>query len=533
MQKLLKDQRYEAFLVLGCFVIYVVKRLFQEAHAFDEFIYHLRSLPPASRDMAGVWSGLSDYSHLMNAVMPVVAGAGLFYSGWSVFHFRFAPKFWARDYSVVTFLLFAASVIFVFSSVWAYSSLKLEYREINNIYTDTQGKMVQKVVGSLVYSNFRKLFLVTDTVALLVLLCLYEALAQGFYFVKARLKEVDNNQVIGYALEAAISVFLVIVAVAGNIPQKDYWSGPVREMTLLGITGVAVYFLQGYFYNRCLPYVYDLNSEKFRKNMLGFLVNAIAGATMVHSFQLLIWSIYNRSYFEIDFYYLFLIFGLVVLASVGVAFLRKALLKEKIFLKTEISNKSAELSSLRSQINPHFLFNALNTLYSVALKENASKTSDGIQKLGDMMRFMLQENHQDRIPLSKEIDYLNNFIEIQRMRIDESKDIKIEVNVQASDREIYLAPMLLNPFVENAFKHGLSFLSPSWIFITLTHDDHNLYFKVHNSLHCKTEEMENAESHGIGLDNVKKRLELIYPNRHKLEIQQTAQDFFVNLVLEV
>ncbi|MBK6975715.1 MAG: hypothetical protein IPH28_00210 [Cytophagaceae bacterium] len=103
----------------------------------------------------------------------------------------------------------------------------------------------------------------------------------------------------------------------------------VREMTLLGLTGVVVYFLQGYFFNRCLPYVYDLKTEKFRKNMLGFLINAIAGATLVHSFQLLIWSIYNRSYFEIDFYYLFLIFGLVVLASVGVAFLRKALLKKK------------------------------------------------------------------------------------------------------------------------------------------------------------------------------------------------------------
>ncbi|MBK6975716.1 MAG: hypothetical protein IPH28_00215 [Cytophagaceae bacterium] len=83
----------------------------------------------------------------------------------------------------------------------------MEYREINNIFTDAQGKWLKKVVGSLVYSNFRKLFLVTDTVALLVLLCLYEALAQGFYFVKARLKEEDNNQVIGYALEAAISVF--------------------------------------------------------------------------------------------------------------------------------------------------------------------------------------------------------------------------------------------------------------------------------------------------------------------------------------
>jgi LytS/YehU family sensor histidine kinase len=179
------------------------------------------------------------------------------------------------------------------------------------------------------------------------------------------------------------------------------------------------------------------------------------------------------------------------------------------------------------------LFNALNTLYSVSLKENAAQTSDGIQKLGDMMRFMLHENHQDRIPLGKEIEYLNNFIDIQRMRIDESHEIKIEVNIQNAEREIFIAPMLLNPFIENAFKHGISFRSPSWIYITLTHDAQHLYFKVHNSIHQKTEETLEDNSHGIGLENVKKRLGLIYPNRHTLEIQNSDHDFFVSLVLGV
>ena len=125
--------------------------------------------------------------------------------------------------------------------------------------------------------------------------------------------------------------------------------------------------------------------------------------------------------------------------------------------------QQAQIQQLTYQLSPHFLFNALNTLYSVSLRENAAQTSDGIQKLGDMMRFMLHENHQDRIPLSKEIEYLNNFIDIQRMRIDESHDIKIEVNIQNADREIFIAPMLLNPFIENAFKHGISFRSASWI----------------------------------------------------------------------
>jgi LytS/YehU family sensor histidine kinase len=205
-------------------------------------------------------------------------------------------------------------------------------------------------------------------------------------------------------------------------------------------------------------------------------------------------------------------------------------------LQTQVSAKSAELSSLRAQINPHFLFNALNSLYATALKENGEKTADGIQKLGDMMRFMLQENNRDRIPLDKEIEYLRNYIEIQRMRIDESHNIEIRVNIQEPNRAIYLAPMMLTPFVENAFKHGISLRHPSWIYITLTLDDTRLYFKVHNSRHAKSP--ETAERHdpeesqsGVGLDNVRKRLDLIYPGRHQLDIQRSEQDYFVSLTL--
>jgi LytS/YehU family sensor histidine kinase len=200
-------------------------------------------------------------------------------------------------------------------------------------------------------------------------------------------------------------------------------------------------------------------------------------------------------------------------------------------LQTKVSATSAELAGLRSQINPHFLFNALNSLYATALKEKSQRTADGIQKLGDMMRFMLQENNLDRIPLDKEVEYLHNYIDIGRMRIDETQGVEIRVNIQEPDREIYIAPMMLNPFVENAFKHGVSLQYPSWIYITLTLDATKLYFKVHNSLHPKKEYDPEEASSGVGLSNVKKRLELIYPNRHTLDIQQSDKDYFVSLTL--
>ncbi len=145
---------------------------------------------------------------------------------------------------------------------------------------------------------------------------------------------------------------------------------------------------------------------------------------------------------------------------------------------------------------------------------------------------MLHENNRDRIALDKEIEYLHNYIQIQRMRIDETHDIDIRVNIQEPELPIYLAPMMLTPFVENAFKHGISLRQRSWIYITLTFDDTHLYFKVHNSRHAKPTTPPTELESGVGLANVSKRLELVYPGRHELRSQQSAQDYFVSLTLE-
>lgn len=202
-------------------------------------------------------------------------------------------------------------------------------------------------------------------------------------------------------------------------------------------------------------------------------------------------------------------------------------------LKTELGRSDANLSFLKSQINPHFLFNALNTLYGTALQENAERTGEGIQKLGDMMRFMLQENVQDKISLARDVDYLNNYISLQKLRTSSSPLISIQTQIDEQLNALQIAPMLLIPFVENAFKHGISLQHPSHIKITLQTKERTLYFDVHNSIHLKADNDPEKLKSGIGLQNVKQRLALLYPKKHELIIRESAKEFFIHLTLQL
>ncbi|TDH20665.1 sensor histidine kinase [Segetibacter sp. 3557_3] len=207
--------------------------------------------------------------------------------------------------------------------------------------------------------------------------------------------------------------------------------------------------------------------------------------------------------------------------------------EEVYVLKKELGKSNASFDFLRSQINPHFLFNALNTIYGTAIQEKAERTSEGIEKLGDMMRFMLQENMQDKISLAREVEYLNNYISLQRLRTDTSPGINIETNIHASVMPVEIAPMLLIPFVENAFKHGISFREPSHIKVNLEVKDGGLYFDVYNTKHVKVQNDPEKDKSGIGLTNVKQRLQLLYPRKHELIIRETSNQFFVHLTLQL
>jgi len=202
-------------------------------------------------------------------------------------------------------------------------------------------------------------------------------------------------------------------------------------------------------------------------------------------------------------------------------------------LRTELGKSDASLSFLQSQINPHFLFNALNTLYGTALQENAERTGEGIQKLGDMMRFMLHENVQEKISLTRDVDYLENYIALQKLRTSRSADIVIDTQIDEQLNNFQIAPMLLIPFVENAFKHGISLQQPSHIRVTLQTKENTLYFDVHNSIHIKPDNDPEKLKSGIGLANVKQRLALLYPNKHELIIRESAKEFFIHLTIQL
>jgi len=205
--------------------------------------------------------------------------------------------------------------------------------------------------------------------------------------------------------------------------------------------------------------------------------------------------------------------------------------EELLTLQKELGQSAAGLDFLRSQINPHFLFNALNTIYGTAIQEQAERTSEAVQKLGDMMRFMMHENMQEKISLSKEIDYLNNYIDLQKLRTDSNPMLKLETEIEQRATHVSIAPMLLIPFVENAFKHGISMREPSYIKVSLEMREKTLYFDVYNSKHAKQEGDPERGKNGIGLNNVKQRLQLLYRNKHELIIRETGKEFFVHLTI--
>lgn len=200
-------------------------------------------------------------------------------------------------------------------------------------------------------------------------------------------------------------------------------------------------------------------------------------------------------------------------------------------VKTELinQNQQSELALLRSQINPHFLFNTLNNIYSLVYTKS-DDAPQAMTKLSDIMRYMLYETNTDRVALSKEIDYLKSYIELLRLRIAKKGFIGLEIKGNTENKIV--APMLLVPFVENAYKHCNKKSTIPGIKITLEVKEDLLIFNVVNSVKNDAELNENDEG-GIGLKNIKRRLELLYPGQHQLKISETAELYSIELQISL
>jgi two-component system, LytTR family, sensor kinase len=192
----------------------------------------------------------------------------------------------------------------------------------------------------------------------------------------------------------------------------------------------------------------------------------------------------------------------------------------------------SELRFLRSQINPHFLFNTLNNLYALTLKKS-DKAPEIVLKLSEIMRYMLYECNEKRVLLTKEIQYIENYLDLERLRQPKAADIRFSVEGRISDQMV--APLLFVPFVENSFKHGLnnSVQGGGFVRLRLSVQDEDLEFFIENSKAERLLRQDHPVSGGIGLVNVRQRLQILYPENHNITISDEPNRYAVTLHLKM
>lgn len=196
--------------------------------------------------------------------------------------------------------------------------------------------------------------------------------------------------------------------------------------------------------------------------------------------------------------------------------------------KKEIENEklSAELNFLKAQINPHFLFNTLNNLYYLAYTKSEN-TTEVIAKLSQMMRYMIYDSNYPQVSLTKEIEYMQNYISLERLRLN--NQIPIQFEIKGSPDSILITPLIFITFLENAFKHGVSNNSTgSWVNISIEMKGKECIYTVENSKIVKTNPVKEEKS-GFGLQNVQRRLELSYPGQFQLKSENRPNSYFVQL----
>ncbi len=216
----------------------------------------------------------------------------------------------------------------------------------------------------------------------------------------------------------------------------------------------------------------------------------------------------------------------LLIFTVGTCFsvIQRWLKTEQTRKETENEKLNTELSFLKSQVNPHFFFNTLNNIYSLAIVRS-EKTAPAVMKLSSIMRYILTETQRDKVPLSNEVDFINNFIDLQKVRLTDK--VTLNFTIEGSTDNLLVAPLLFIPFVENAFKYGVSTKEPSSINIDIRTEGNIILFSAVN--YIVASENNLMENTGIGINNVKRRLELMYPGKHKLTTTEKDHYYTVNL----
>lgn len=275
-----------------------------------------------------------------------------------------------------------------------------------------------------------------------------------------------------------------------------------------------------------------------RKAITGALILHTAGTMLLELLTVLLLYTYlsaqasGGSYLAFEYRFVdaqLIPYALLLVFSYGYWASKQWLLHYKYL--TQSHRKAAELQVIKNQINPHFLFNTLNNLFGMAIEKEAMNLAESISRLTNMMRYTIYENQTPFVSLAKEIDYIQNYIHLQELRFTEG-EVPINMTIRGEPDAVYIAPLLLITFIENAFKHGISFQKKSFIYIHLEVQEQQIVCTVENTIHRQTGSIHSYYS-GLGLRSARKLLELLYPNQHQLQIREDGQLYSVQLSLPV
>ena len=321
--------------------------------------------------------------------------------------------------------------------------------------------------------------------AVLVHALVWMALVVVLYLVNARENPEHTAIIILLYGTLNITIFYIHYFVVNPllIGSGNHWRAILYMLAVLAISIAVKYGIALYYEDIILKYRDNENKEK----MLTPVQYTVAALITGLFFMLLSSAVY------------------VISSNFRSREQRKSLENEKL---------NAELAFLKSQINPHFLFNSLNNIYSLAYQKS-EKTPEAILKLSEIMRYMLYESNEETVMLSEEINYLQNYIELQRLRFKEKVYVDLQVDIDDSDHRIM--PLLLISFLENAFKHGVSTDVSKPIRITIKVQNNRLHLKAENA----KSHVNKDQTKGIGLTNLKRRLQLGYPDRHTIEVVES------------
>lgn len=302
------------------------------------------------------------------------------------------------------------------------------------------------------------------------------------------------------------------------------------------VTGLLSLFSYSIFYWGILK------KQVFRRSVWGVVLCSLAFVVLDHLFDKHIgnWiiahsdivsaSLRKRALKDMHDPRLIFTFNYALISTIfpltGLAFLVRSLTQDEDLKALKEQQLVAELNYLKAQLQPHFFFNTINNIYGLALKQSAD-TAPMVARLGEMMRYILYEADRPQVPLTREVDFLADYIAVEKMRYPQRTDIRFDVQGLQPGQQI--APLLLLPFIENAFKHGLQEETQNgYIHIVICRTEDELTLQVSNS---KPQSPAPSTTEGIGLKNARQRLNRLYPGKHRLEVNDLPDSYEVTLVL--